>query len=409
MPVLRIYFSDTWRDSTSACPWAVCDDQGTVLQSGSSPLAAMPKGHECIAILAADRVTSIAAVLPPRARQRWQSILPFLVEEHVLTDPEESHIVPAETLPDGRRVLALTNKPWLKRIVDATEAAQLSLRQAVPEFALGTLPANTWLLVWNGREGFIRTGVTSSNALDSANGQHAPAALQLYTRSIPPPNKIALHYTTGTPNELRLAHQWQGLPAPLEVSAEDWDWKHTPIPSDAPNLLWGAFAPRARVEAWWPHLRPLVIILAAALFIEMLGSHIEWGMLAYQKHQLSKNIERTFRTAFGDSAPMVNAPLQMQRHLAELRHNAGLPDDGDFLPLLDRAAPGLSSLPKDSISSLHYEAGRLDIELTHITPAQLSELKTAWSRQNLGVRSSDLQDEGDHLNVKLILSSDTSS
>jgi hypothetical protein len=53
---LRIYFSAAWLDSASLCPWALCDESGIVLQSGSSALADMPQTDECIAIISSARL-----------------------------------------------------------------------------------------------------------------------------------------------------------------------------------------------------------------------------------------------------------------------------------------------------------------------------------------------------------------
>jgi len=82
-------------------------------------------------------------------------------------------------------------------------------------------------------------------------------------------------------------------------------------------------------------------------------------------------MQKTFRATFGDTVTLVNAPLQMQRNLAELRHAAGLPDAGDFLPLLNLAGRSLSALPAGSVASMHYEAGRLDLDIRLARKADL--------------------------------------
>ena len=98
MSSLRIYFTDKWRDPTSPCEWALCDDSGKLLQTGHDPLANLPKGHECIAILAPDRVLSIASTLPPGLKRRWRTALPFIAEEYTLTEPDNNHVVPGKML-----------------------------------------------------------------------------------------------------------------------------------------------------------------------------------------------------------------------------------------------------------------------------------------------------------------------
>jgi hypothetical protein len=69
-----------------------------------------------------------------------------------------------------------------------------------------------------------------------------------------------------------------------------------------------------------------------------------------------------YRETFGPQAPIVDAPLQMQRALALLRQKNGLPAPSDFLPLLERLA---RELPPGGAraQTLSYAHGRLVLVL----------------------------------------------
>jgi general secretion pathway protein L len=402
MSTLRIYFSGNWRDSASPCPWALCDDSGAVLQSGNDPLAALPKSRECIAIAAPDRVLCVTTKQPPGARRRWQAALPFVAEEHTLPDPQENHVVPGPVLDDGRLMLAVVDKSWLKRIVEACRTANLSLRRMVPETLMPTLDTGCWTLVWDGHNGFVRTGPASGLALDSGSLDTAPLGLRLgLNASASPPQKIEVRFPQHVPEEQRLLPQWAGLPA-LAAGAT-WDWRRSPLPADTLNLLWGDFAPRIKLGEWWPKLRPAALILLLALGVETLGANIEWAMLASEKKALLHNMERSFHAAFGEDSTLVDAPLQMQRNLAGLRHSAGLPDNGDFLSLLDAAAKPLSAYPIGSVRSLHYEAGRLDVDLKLPHGSDFSTLQQNLQGKGLKVKAGDIRDVGDGAEARLTL------
>ncbi len=404
MSTLRIYFSGSWRDTSSPCPWALCDETGAVLQSGNDPLSAMPKGKECIAIAAPDRVLSVGVRLPPGPRRRWQAALPFVAEEHTLPDPEDNHVVPSRALADGRTMLAIVDKPWLGRIVEACRTANLPLRRMTPETFLLALAPGVWTLVWDGSSGFVRTGSANGMALDNGDMDTAPLVLRLSLNSAQAalPEKIEVRFPQHVPEARRILPQWNGLPSAISAGPA-WDWRREPIPADALNLLWGDFAPRARISEWWPKLRPAALILLAALGVEAIGANIEWAMLAHEKKTLTQDMERSFRTAFGEAGTLINAPLQMQRNLAELRHRAGLPDDGDFLPLLDAAAPALAALPAGSVRGLHYESGRLDVDLKLARSSDFRELRERLQHKGLGVRMSDIRDAGDAAESRLTL------
>jgi len=404
MSTLRIYFSGSWRDATSPCPWALCDESGAVLQSGNDPLASLPKGKECIGIVAPDRVLSISVKPPSGSRRRWQTALPFVAEEHTLPDPEENHVIPGPALADGRMMLAIVDKPWLKRIVEACRTVSLPLRQMTPEIFMPLLAPSAWTLVWDGCNGFVRTGAASGMALDSGDAHTAPLALRLSLNSAhaAPPKKIEVRFPQHVPEAQRTVPQWDGLSTTLAAEPA-WDWRRAPIPSDALNLLWGDFAPRAKISEWWPKFRPLALILLAALAVETVGANVEWGMLAQEKKSLARDMERSFRSAFGESSMIVNAPLQMQRNLAELRHSAGLPDEGDFLPLLDAAAPTLASLPADSVRGLHYDSARLDVDLKLPRSSDFQDLRQRLQNKGLGVQLGDIHDTGNGAEGRLTL------
>lgn len=405
MSVLRIYFSDQWRDSSSVCPWALCDESGSVLQQGLSPLALMPKTRDCIGILAADRVLIFTTPKPPGNKRRWPSALPFIAEEHTLTDPEDIHAVPAASSEPGMITVSVIAKSWLKQIVSATTAAGLPLRRLISESMMPALPADSWTLVWDGHNGFLRTSETTGLALDGGNNRTPPLALllSLTEAAVNAPRQIELRYiesqAVAVLPSLQAALPSWNLPVPL-ILGDVWDWQRAPISNATPNLLWGDFTPPLRLFDGLSRLRPALFILLAALVIEVVGTHIEWAMLARDKHALTQNVEHIFRGVFGDDSTLVDAPLQMQRNLANLRHATGVADDADFLPLLDSVTPQLGT----AVHGLNYESGKLELDLKLANATELHAIEQKLQHNGLRVRTGDMHDLGDGIQTKLTLS-----
>ena len=310
--------------------------------------------------------------------------------------------MPGPLQEDGRMMLAIADKPWLKRIVDACRTAKLPLRKLLPETFLPALLPGTWTLVWDGCSGFLRSGIAGGMALDCGDSQNAPLALRLCLASAQTAQKIELRFLQHIVPALRVFPQWPALKATL-VEGSTWDWQRAPIAKDTLNLLWGDLAPRARISEYWPHLRPAALILLAALGVETLGSNLEWLMLAHEKKSLSQQMERSFRTAFGEAGTLVNAPLQMRRKLAELRHSAGLPDDGDFLALLDVASPALAALPQGSVRGLHYEAGRLDADIRLARGGDFQDLAKKMHNKGLSVQIGEIREVANGAEARLAL------
>lgn len=403
MSILRIYFSSQWRDSSSVCPWALCDESDAVLQSGAGTLASMPKATQCVGILAADRVLFLAARTPPGARRQWRTALPFLVEGRTLPDPEENHVILCGAPQDGEAPLAVTDKAWLRRIVEACRTAALPLRQAFSELQLLPPAASGWTLAWNGAGGFVRTGEHAGAALDAGDTATPPAIMHLLLENpaLPRPERIQVRLMPSASGAQAAMPQWSGLPAPL-AAGEPWDWRRAPIPAATGNLLSGALAPPSRPMEWWPRVRPALVVALLLLLVEMAGSNMQWALLVHEARTLQHEMEASFRAAFGSEVALVNAPLQMQRNISDLRHGAGMQDGGDFLPLMDLAAAPLAKLPPGAVRELHFEGARLEVVVNAASLQQLDTMQQSLRNAGLQVRA-DTNASGNGYSAKLTL------
>jgi len=399
---LRIYFSDSWHDSSSPCPWALCDEADVVVQSGDALLTNLPKADDYIAIIAASRLNCVSVTMPSQSRRRWEAALPFVAEEFALSNPEENHVVPGVVQKNGQRSLFIVDKQWLKSIVSTCLTANITLRRVIPEMLLPNLPAETWVLIRDGEKGFMRTGISSGTSLDLSDGQSPPITLSLALKAAlaATPSKIQVRFSQDDTDVQADLPQWPDLPCEL-VLDKPWDWRSEPIPNDALNLLWGSLAPKARLHEWLPKFRPLALILIAVLFIETLGTNIEWAILSHENTTVRKEMVQTFRKTFGASSAVVKPNLQMQRNISALRHSAGLADDADFLPLLDQASATLSSFPSSKITSLHYESGRLDLDVKLATASEIRALQQRLQSKALSVRLGEIRNTGNAAETRL--------
>jgi type II secretory pathway component PulL len=112
-------------------------------------------------------------------------------------------------------------------------------------------------------------------------------------------------------------------------------------------------------------------------------------------------MERNFRKAFGETSVVVNPPLQMQRNTAVLRHSAGLPDDTDFLTLLDQSSGVLAQLPIGSINAMHYESGQLDVDVKLHSENEIFALQQKLLSKGFSIRLSDLHKTGDSVETRI--------
>lgn len=395
---LRIHLTAQWQDAATPCAWALLDDDGNLREAGHSTLAAMPQADDVQVILATDRVLSTAVTLPKLKRSKLETALPFALEEHLLDDVQDTHVTAGACLPDGRTMLHAVAKDWLGRFLAAAAAAKLRVRRVLPEHCLLPLREGEWSVAWDGRGGFLALPGQGGLALDHGDDLQPPVALQLRLQDHPP---AALRIYTLADEVGRPA--WRSVP-PVLFEQQRFDWRKTALPADAPNLLWGKFAPPPRIDALWPRLRPALMAGLLLCGLEAALSNIEWALLAHEQRQLQGRMEEMFRETFGAEAALVNAPLQMQRSVAHLRHAAGVEDDADFLPLLERFAAATAGLPGRTINTLRYESGKLDIDMRLAGAEAFEPLRQRLAEAGLGMQIMDRQSSGSLLSLQLRIS-----
>ncbi len=122
-------------------------------------------------------------------------------------------------------------------------------------------------------------------------------------------------------------------------------------------------------------LRPAAWIAGAALALHGAALIADW-MRARQSSsgRCAPRWRRAFRSVFPDAVAVVDPALQMRRQLAAARHRAGVPDGGDFAPMIEKVAAGLQELPAGGLRTVSYESGRMTLELAAIEEAALRRI-----------------------------------
>jgi general secretion pathway protein L len=157
---------------------------------------------------------------------------------------------------------------------------------------------------------------------------------------------------------------WQGeLGIPLRLVGP-WNWRSAPSQAGVglaqARRRW-RLAPGALAS-----LRPAAWIAGAALAIHAAALVADWTLLGAEQRSLRARMEARFRSAFPDAVAVADPALQMRRQLAAARHRAGVPDAGDFAPMIEKVAVGLKALPAGGLRTVSYESGRMTLELAAI-------------------------------------------
>jgi general secretion pathway protein L len=381
------------RDSatTGSYEWAILDDGGSLRETGNSSLGPPPFAGACRLVLASELVL-LDRVAAPAAQQRGLSgALRFLVEESAIPEPERLHVVSAPAHSADALCLAVIDRQWLERMLGRLARAGLVAVSACPECLLPELLPRAWTVVWNGNDGFARTGPAEGFALDCTDPGDPPVALRLALEAARSagsiPQQIVVRAAPG--GALPDCARWSSQLGVTVEPGPEWRWAQA---QGRPGLelLQGEFAPRAAEHAWQRSLRRSAVIAAALVVLTTLGIAIDWAAKAGERKALLGEMEAVYRASFGANAVVVDAPLQMSRALASLRQQAGKPVASDFLVMLGSVADRLLDPQRQKIDSIAFADGTLTLSLRPQDPAQLGvvldELRAKAAIRGLDVR-----------------------
>jgi hypothetical protein len=180
-------------------------------------------------------------------------------------------------------------------------------------------------------------------------------------------------HTGGMPEQPRTLHVC--APQPLLPTLLQWaqDAGFTVQSSVGdPLRLWledergetGAAAPRSLLQhdlakplfgaERWRAWRRVALLLIALLAVQIIAMQVHWGQLRAERSTLREQAAGQLRAAFPNTTTILDAPLQMQRALADLRAHSGQSDPGDFTSLVSAAGLIFADAPVNALAGLEY-------------------------------------------------------
>jgi general secretion pathway protein L len=194
-----------------------------------------------------------------------------------------------------------------------------------------------------------------------------------------PPDSIAVYVIAPhTPPDLKLWEAALGVPLRL---AGPWDWRTAPAEA---GIALSQERRRWRIApAAFAQLRPAAWIVGAALAFHGIALIADWALLGSEQRTVRAQMEARFRSSFPDAVAVAEPVVQMRRQLAAARHRTGMPDGGDFTPMVQKVATGLKDLPAGGLRTLSYESGRMTLEVPAMDDAALRRLAARLAQTGL--------------------------
>lgn len=374
--------------------WSLFDPQANLLRSGRDTLANIPHVEQVIVTVPASRIVFIETPLPKVSGAKKDALLRYAIEDKLTIDPDTVHVVllgladgVAKSMANSAAagdsnsklyIVAAIDRRWFGDALAWLTASNLAPGAAFSETEVSEAAANEWAIVLGQNQCYAKRHDGFAYSLDSGGAGEAftsasvtpPFALTLALREVPtPPTQLAI-YT--------MAHSAFGQPAPAApASSTDVattiasSWQQTlSIPArmagtitsqsaarllaltaaqrKAGNLLTNEFAPRSASAGWVGRLRPVLVLSAALLGLQLFFNVADAWRLDRQRTAIEAEMRQLFQTTFPKATAIVDPALQLQRNLETLKRERGLSTQGDPRPALaqltdlSKAAPGLA-------------------------------------------------------------------
>jgi len=340
-------------DAASRLAWMLFDSRHELLRRDTSAIAEMPRADEVEAVLPAERVLFARLKLPRVGAATIRELLPYAVEDRLLADPAHIHAVAGPTNARGETVVAVVDRDWLQRMVQALSGAGRRPARAFSESALLAGGRGDWHVVVGASRGMLVDDDGVSATFDPSAG--VPLALRVALDEASArgerPHAIRVHAEGGAP--LPDLGRWGSeAGVPFEPGTE-WEAiaRGRPAPQSI-DLLRGALSQGEPRPSRIP--RAAVVLAAAILGLQLAFSSLQVMQMQRERDDLERRREAAFRGAFPEAKVVVDPDLQMSRNLAELRRARGLAAGDDFLAQMTRAARDARP-----VKAVEYANGRL--------------------------------------------------
>ena len=350
----------------SLVSFEVLDKSRQVQHRDVSAISGLPKHVDYELVLHPTDVV-LLDIRPPKLRgARLAASLPSLVEERLVGNVDDVHVVATPAASDGTAVAAVVDRALLRRALDLFSRQKRRVLAAVPApFALSFDP-NRWRVRIRDGAGGVRSGPTSG--VTFVSDLEVPVELQLLVK-----HAIAVPQIIEVDGDCDADTWREALGTSVTQVAPD-----SRAPPVVLNLLQYQFAPGfANWEGW----RLPAVLGAVFLLVMLAGLNLHALKLRSEESVLRERMVAIVQEVIPGVPAVLDPVAQMQQRVEQLRSGAGI-NNAEFLSL----ALALGNIVDvNSIQSLEYRNRVLSVDF--VPGALESETK----RQDIVSRAADVE------------------
>lgn len=341
---------------TAQLSWVRSGDGQQSLEHGRCAASLLPAEAEVVLALPVRALSWHRLAVPKVAASRLRAALDGLLEERLLSDTNELHFALEPGARAGQTLwVAACDKAWLRSWLQALEAAGRPVSRIVP-MLWPTVDAVHWAHDSGGHAWLASASAEGVRCLPlAAMGADRTAADATDAQWLADP---AVAAQAEQALDRRLApvplHNWL-----LRVAQSDWNLAQFDLSLSSSARRGQRLRQALRQFRTAPAWRPARWGLAALLVAQLLGLNVAAWQERSSLDAKRQAVRQTLQQTFPNVTLVLDAPLQMQRELAQLQQAGGQLSGRDLEAMLSALG---SSGPGTAAQRLVYSPGELRLQ-----------------------------------------------
>lgn len=341
---------------TAQLSWVRSGDGQQSLEHGRCAASLLPAEAEVVLALPVRALSWHRLAVPKVAASRLRAALDGLLEERLLSDTNELHFALEPGARAGQTLwVAACDKAWLRSWLQALEAAGRPVSRIVP-MLWPSADAMHWAHDSGGHAWLASASAEGVRCLPlAAMGADRTAADATDAQWLADP---AVAAQAEQALDRRLApvplHNWL-----LRVAQSDWNLAQFDLSLSSSARRGQRLRQALRQFRTAPAWRPARWGLAALLVAQLLGLNVAAWQERSSLDAKRQAVRQTLQQTFPNVTLVLDAPLQMQRELAQLQQAGGQLSGRDLEAMLSALG---SSGPGTAAQRLVYSPGELRLQ-----------------------------------------------
>lgn len=360
----------------------------------------MATADKVVLLLAATDVTLLQLPVPAMPEGKLKTLLPQLVEEHVLAEAEQCHIVLGEKIsgsePVQRRV-GLLKRERLEDLLNFFKSLGAQHLQALPLQLCIPGEADSWTALLSEYDNAMELAVRMPGRGYCAwlSAQNLPQALITELQTLTPDAPALTLYVPADHHSEYTAYASDRISFMPDDTAFWQSLIQCAQAGGSMDMLAGLRKDAQAANAFWKTWRWPLALTACLVLVNSLALNFDWWKLSREAKSLRQEMISQYRTAFPNEAVVVDPLLQTRQKIAQANLAAGSPAATDFLALAGRftgAWQSQDALETKAIASLEYRDASLLLRLQDPQSANEGKAEIAEQLKQHGLSLTVMED-----------------